>query len=267
MALLKNSCDGGGGSFWPHWKENRLFALLVSILLVYVLVFLTIAIKNEFVKTDTIGKAPAERRTVSFDGTGKVVGSPDIATVDVGMTTQDVNVQNALKTNNDKMNGLIASLKALAIPAADIQTQRFNVYPNYDYSNSKQTIVSYTADQSVTVKIRKLDMVSSVLDTAGKAGANQVSGLNFTIDDPEALQAQAREKAIADAVAKANTLSKELGIKFVKIVNFTENSNSPGPVPYMSYAKDSMGGGAVAPSVEAGSLDVVSAVTVTFEIQ
>jgi hypothetical protein len=266
MALLKNSCDGAGGSFWPHWKENRLFALLLSILIVYVLVLLSIVIKNEFIKTDTIGKAPAERRTVSFDGTGKVVGSPDIAT-DVGMTTQDVNVQNALKTNNDKMNSLIASLKALGIPAADIQTQRFNVYPNYDYSNSKQTIISYTADQSVTVKIRKLDMVSSVLDAAGKGGANQVSGLNFTIDDPEALQAQAREKAIADAVAKADSLGKELGIKFVKIVNFTENANTPEPVPSMSYATPGMGGGSVAPSVETGSLDITSDVTLTFEIQ
>jgi uncharacterized protein len=269
MAPTNKSCDGCGCSFWPHWKENRLFALLVSILVVYALVFLTVVIRNETIKTGTIGKAPAERQTISFDGTGKVVGTPDIATVDMGMTTQDANVQNALKTNNEKMNALVATLKAVGVAAADIQTSRFNVYPNYDYSNSKQTIISYTADQSVTVKIRNLNAISQVLDAAGESGANNVSGLDFTIDNPEALQVSAREKAIADAMTKAETLSKELGIKFTKIVNFTESGANPSPMPYLDYSKESAGGGtpSVAPTIESGSFDITSNVTLTFEIE
>ena len=269
MSLTNKSSDERekGFCFWPHWKENRLFALLVSILIVYVLVFLTVVIRNETVKTGTIGKAPAERQTIAFDGTGKVVGNPDIATVDMGMTTQDTSAQNALKTNNTKMNALIAALKAVGVASADIQTSRFNVYPNYDYSNSKQTIVSYTADQGVTVKIRNLDAISQVLDTAGQANANNVSGLDFTIDNPEALQASAREKAIADAMTKAETLSKELGIKFTKIVNFTEANGGVSPMPLMSYDKASAGGASVAPSIETGSLDITSNVTLTFEIE
>ncbi len=271
MAFTSKSSDESCGkhcSFWPHWKENRLFALLVSILLVYGLVFLTVVIRNETIKTGVIGKAPAERQVISFNGTGKVVGTPDIATVDMGMTTQDANVQNALKKNNEKMNALIATLKTVGVLPADIKTSRFNVYPNYDYSSSRQTIIGYTADQGVTVKVRKLDAVSQVLDAAASAGANQVSGLNFTIDNPETLQTSAREKAIADATAKAATLSKELGIKFSKVVNFSESNNGYAPMPYLSYAKDSMGSSAsAAPSIETGSLDVTSNVTLTFEMQ
>jgi uncharacterized protein YggE len=255
------------GGFWPRWKENRLFALLLSILFVYAIVFLAFAIKNEALKNDTIGKAPAERRTVSFDGTGKVVGSPDIAKVELGMTTQSRDVQTALKENNQKMNDLNAELKKLGIAASDIQTSRFNVYPNYDYANSKQTIIGYTADQGVSVKIRKLDAVSSILDAAGRIGANQVSGLNFTIDNPKELESAAREKAIAAAMEKAAVLEKQLGIDLTRVVNFSESS-SGNPMPYYSYDKTGMGGAIPsAPSIETGSQDIVSNVTLTFEIK
>ncbi len=255
--------------FWPNWRENKLFGVLLAILVVYLIVFFAFLIKNESLKSATIGKAPAERRTVSFDGTGKAVGTPDIATVDLGMTTQSKDVQSALKENNDKMNGLIAGLKKIGIAAADIQTSRFSVNPNYDYSNSKQTIIGYIADQGVLVKIRDLSLVGTVLDTAGQIGANQVSGLNFTIDNTDKLRADAREKAIADAMNKASVLEQQLGIKLTRVVNFNESSGGT-PMPYYSLDKSAMGGAAdapVAPSIQTGSQDIVSNVTLTFEIQ
>lgn len=261
-----NSDKSGG--FWPNWRENRLFAVLVAVLVVYLTIYFAFAIKNESLKSDTIGKAPAAQQTISFDGTGKVVGAPDIATVDLGMTTTDPNVQTALKTNNDKMNQLNAALKALGIADADIQTSQYNVYPNYDYSKSPQVLTGYTANQSVTVKIRDLSKVSDTLAAAGTVGANTVSGLNFTIDNPETLQAQAREKAIADAMDKAVVLEKQLGIKLTRVVNFSENGSSPTPIMFNSM-KDAGGGmsAPAAPSIETGSQDIVSNVTITFEIQ
>jgi len=255
--------------FWPDWRENRLFALLVGILMVYLIVFFAFAIKNEAITSNAIGKAPAERKTISFDGTGKVIGTPDIATVDLGMTTQSASVATALKQNNQKINDLITQLKQTGVPTADIQTSQFDVSPNYDYSNNKQTITGYTASQSVTVKIRNLDLISNVLDDAGTIGANQVSGLNFTIDNPEALQAAAREKAIADAMSKATVLEKQLGITLTRVVNFSENGQVPTPIMYNSMAKLGAGVAApsVAPTIETGSQDIVSNVTLTFEIQ
>jgi hypothetical protein len=120
----------------------------------------------------------------------------------------------------------------------------------------------------VTVKIRDLSKVSSVLSAAGTVGANTVSGLNFTIDKPEALQAAAREKAISDAMSKAGVLGGQLGIKFVKVVGFSEGSPSQPPIMYNSMAKDAGGGApSPAPSIQTGSQDVVSNVTLTFEIQ
>jgi uncharacterized protein YggE len=266
MATINQDKAGG---FWPDWRENRLFAVLLGILIVYLIVFFAFAIKNEAITGNAIGKAPAERKTISFDGTGKVVGTPDIATVDMGMTTQNKDVQAALKDNNQKINDLIAKLKQIGIPAADIQTSQFDVNPNYDYSNGKQMITGYTASQSVTVKIRNLDLVSNVLDGAGAVGANQVSGLNFTIDNPETLQAAAREKAIADAMSKATILEKQLGVTLTRVVNFSESTGGT-PMPYYSMDKSvAMGGAAptVAPTIQTGSQDIVSNITLTFEIQ
>ena len=266
MANLNNDKAGG---FWPDWRENRLFAVLLGILIVYLIVFFAFAIKNEAITANAIGKAPAERKTISFDGTGKVIGTPDIATVDLGMTTQSASVATALKQNNQKINDLITQLKQTGVPTVDIQTSQFDVSPNYDYSNNKQTITGYTASQSVTVKIRNLDLISNVLDDAGAIGANQVSGLNFTIDNPETLQAAARAKAIADAMSKATVLEKQLGITLTRVVNFSENGEVPTPIMYNSMEK--MGAGvsapAVAPTIETGSQDIISNITLTFEIQ
>jgi uncharacterized protein len=252
--------------FWPQWRENRLFSLLLAILMVYGIVFLAFSIKNESLKSPTIGKAPAERRTISFDGTGKVVGTPDIATVDLGMTTQSKDVGTALSDNNKKINDLLSQLKQLGIASADIQTSHFNLYPNYDYTKPAQAITGYTADQGITVKIRDLAKVPNVLDAAGRVGANQVSGLSFTIDKPEALQADARKMAIDDAVSKAAVLGEQLGVTLAKVVNFSEaNGNAPQPV-YTSERAAGGAGGSSPSSVQIGSQDIVSNVTLTFEI-
>jgi len=266
MAILNQDKSNG---FWPNWRENRLFAVLLGILIVYLIVFFAFAIKNEAITSNAIGKAPAERKTISFDGTGKVVATPDIATVELGMTTQDAKVQTALKTNNTKMNQLVAALKGLGVADADIQTSQYSVYPNYDYSKSPQQLTGYTASQSVTVKIRDLNKASDVLDAAGSVGANTVSGLNFTIDNPEKPQADARAKAIADAMSKATVLEKQLGVTLTRVVNFSENGQVPTPIMYNSM--DKLGAGvaapSVAPAIETGSQDIVSNVTLTFEIQ
>ena len=234
---------------------------------VYAIVFMAFAIKNEGKKFDAIGQAPTQPGTISVTGSGKVVGTPDIATVDLGFTSQMPDVQAAIGDNTTKMNNLVAALKNAGIAAADIQTTRYNIYPNYDYSKPKQGIIGYTAEQGVMVKIRDLAKISNVLQVAGNIGANQVSGLSFTIEKPEALKDAAREQAIKAAMNRARALSAQLGVSLVKIVNFNESSSYPQP---FLYSKDSMGmGGGIsaAPSIEAGSLDISSDVSLVFEIR
>ncbi|MDP3985758.1 MAG: SIMPL domain-containing protein [bacterium] len=254
-------------SFWPTWEGNRLFSLLLAIFLAYGIVWLGSLIWLNTLKVERIGKADEPQHTITIEGVGKVTGTPTIAAATLGLQTTASQVAVAQKENSEKMNAFINALKALEIPADDIQTAEYSVYPQfrYDPDTGKSEIDGYTVSQSVSVKIRDLSKISATLGLAGEQGLNQVSGVNFTIDDPEVLQAQARQEALKQAADKAGDIAEALGVRLVSVVGFYETTGmpSPGPYPYADLAR----GGAPAPTVEAGTLDVVVNVQVTFAIE
>jgi hypothetical protein len=232
-------------------------------------VFLATIIANNLKSYRYIGKPTAERDTIAISGEGKVTGIPDVATIDVGLLTEKPDVQSAQIENTTKMNKLIATLKNLGVANNDIQTSDYNIYPQYDYTNGKQVLQGYQVSQSVTVKIRNLDKVGDILAAAGQGGANQVSGLSFSIDDPEALKQEARVKALENAKTKAEALAKVAGVGLGKIVSFSESSTTP-PIMYksMDLSAGIGGGGAMpTPTVQSGSMDIVVDVTVSYEIK
>lgn len=252
---------------WPTWKSSKLFTVIFVLVMVGLFAVLgTLAVKN-VMSYQYIGK-PAERDTISISGEGKVTGVPDIATIDVGLTTEKADVQSAQRENTQKMNRLIANLKNLGIGSKDIQTNYYNIYPQYDWPNGKQVLRGYQVTQSVIVKIRNLSTIGDILAAAGEGGANQVSGLSFNIDDPEALRQEARIKALENAKEKAGALAEVVGVKLGKIVSFSESSSTPS-VAYKSMEALGLGGGGAVPTptVEAGSMDIVIDVTVSYEIK
>ncbi len=225
-------------------------------------------VANNLKSYQYIGKPTAERDTIAISGQGKVTGIPDIATIDVGLLTEKSDVKSAQKENTDKMNRLIANLKSLGVDSKDIQTSYYNIYPQYDWPNGKQVLRGYQVSQGVSVKIRNLTKIGDILAAAGEGGANQVSGLSFNIDDPEALRQEARIKALENAKEKAEALARVAGVDLGKIVSFSEYAETP----YSSYkALDGLGygggGEAATPTVESGSMDVIINVTVSYEIK
>ena len=166
------------------------------------------------------------------------------------------------------MNKLIEKVKALGIDAKDIQTTNYNIYPQYDYLQDKgQVLRGYEVNQSVTVKIRDLEKANQVLGLAGEVGANNVSGLSFTIDDDEVYKAEARKLALDKISEKAKTLTSLLGVKVVSVVSYNEYEGGGGIYPMKAYADSTMGMGGGAPSVESGSTDVTINASVTLEIR
>ncbi len=120
--------------------------------------------------------------------------------------------------------------------------------------------------QQVGVKIRDTGKISDVIQVAGQNGATNISGPNFTIDDPSSLKAQARDKALADALSKAQALAAKLGVTLGGVVGYNE-SGASSPLPLMAYSKAAgMGGGPSAPIIEAGSTDVSVDVNVSYQI-
>lgn len=240
-------------------KNFKYFTWVGTGVLVLVGIFL-IAQTNHVVNTATT------TNTVSFSGEGKVTAKPDIAVVNLSILTESVNSKDAQDSNSKKSKAVTDFLKAQGVDEKDVKTAGYNIYPQYRYPQyTKPEISGYQVNQTLEVKIRDLAKVSAILDGVVAAGANQVNQLTFSIDNPEQLKVEARQKAIEDAKKKAGELEDQLGIRLGRIINFSENVGGY-PVPiYYGGAKDGMGGGG--PSVPTGENEVVVNVSITYQIK
>lgn len=247
---------------------KKIIVTLVGILLAYVIVWMGTLIRNNLQSYYYIGQADKMQKTIMVEAQGKVTAKPDIAMTTMGMTTEAVTVAEAQQKNTEVMNNLITKLQSLGINKDDLQTANYNIYPQYDYIPEEGSVLKgYQVYQNVSVKIRDLTKANSVLALAGEVGANNVSGLQFTIDDDEVYKAEARQKALEQIAQKAKLLSQSLGVQLVGVVSYNEYSmgNDYYPVVYREAAIG-LGGGST-PDVQSGTNEVSLNVSVTFEIR
>lgn len=232
--------------------------------------------------TNHVSNTATNANTVSFSGEGKVLAKPDIALTTLTILTEATTSKAAQDNNSKKSEAVMDFLKKQEIDEKDIKTVSYNIYPQYSYPRpysptqsymppdyySNPKITGYQVNETIEVKIRDLGKVSSILDGVVTAGVNQISGLQFDIDDKEKLKAEAREKAVADAKKKADELEDQVDIKLGKIINYTEGFNGwPAPMYYKAAEFDSaeMGGGG--PDIATGQNEVVVNVTITYQIK
>ena len=256
--------DMKNGSSPSHAWYAPIF-VLGGFLLLALIFFVSIKTNQAYEQTKRIGRADVPQPTISINGEGKVTAVPDIARISVGLLTEGRDIAALQRQNTDKMNKLIDAMKALGVADKDIQTTNYSIYPKYDYTNGNSVLSGYTVNQNVTVKVRDLSKVGAIFAKVGEIGANQVSGPDFTIDNPTALRDQARLEAIADAQQKAETLARSLGVRLGRVVGFSE-SGGGSPVPMYDFARGMGGAESAAPKIEAGELDISSDVSLLFEI-
>ena len=258
------------------------WAIIIAVLAI---AFSSISYVRSFGKTIR----PDSFRSFAVSGEGKVVAKPDIAQFTFTVLTQGGKDIAALrKQNEDKSNKAIDFLKKLGVESADIKTAGYNLSPRYtNYTCGYNAtagrevcpppeIVGYTITNTVEIKLREklFDKVGEALSGVVTAGANTVSELNFTIDDPTEVENEARAEAIAKAEAKAEAIAKAGGFSVGRLLDISEG----GFIPYYreslydldSKVMSAMGGDTIAagpaPSIEPGSRDVVVNVTLRYEI-
>lgn len=250
-------------------KDSPIVAGLAGLALLSLSVWMLASTRNTLAQYHIIGKPDNVRDSITIDGEGKVNAKPDIAQVVMGLTSEGTDLGQIQIQNTQKVNALIAALKAAGVADKDLQTQQYSISPKYDYTGGTQRIVGYQVSQQLVVKIRDLSKVGSLLTQAAQLGANQVNGLVFTFDDPSALQQEARRKAIADARQKADDLAKSLGVSVVKVISFSEaGGGNPVPRPMFDYAVANEAKAVAPPAdIQVGSSDLDSRISVTFEIR
>lgn len=199
-------------------------------------------------------------------GEGKVEATPDMAYVEAGITINNVpTVDEAQKTINKVNNEIIKSMKSLGINKEDIKTANYSIYPSYEYDGRANKISGYNGNVTITIKTKKLTLVSKIIESATKAGANQIQGVRFTIDKPETYREKAREEAIKNARQQAQKLANKLGIKLGKVVNIIESTPDTVQPLYRSAAIGLGGAEDSSASIEPGSQTITSTVTLYFE--
>lgn len=217
--------------------------------------------------------------TIVVSGTGEAFATPDIATFSFSVSADAKAVADAQSAVNGKIDAVLAGLKDLGIDDKDIQTTNYSVYPKYSYAPtactqsypsycppSRQVPDGYTASETVTVKVRKTENAGQALAAAGEKGATDISGLNFTVDDMDAVNNEARDKAVAEAKTKAEALADSLGVHLGRVVDFADSMSNPGPYPYM-YAAEAGGTVAKDVSISTGQNKITDTVTITYEIR
>lgn len=256
-----------------HWPR-----MMAATSLGVLALFLLVATLGEIKSYRFIGSGVSATNTITVNGDGEVFAIPDTATFSVTVQEIAKDVKSAQDTATKKSNDIIAYLKAQGVADTDIQTTDYSVNPQYDWSQGvcpqsgycppgKQTLSGYQVSQTLTVKVKDTTKAGTLLSGVGSRGASQVSGLTFTIDNPDQLQANARDKAIAKAKSKADELAKSLGVSIVRVVGFSENGASP------VYFAKSMGmsadavAPAAAPEIPTGQNKITSNVSITYEVQ
>lgn len=225
---------------------------------------------------------PGAYRSFSVTGDGKTVAIPDIATFTFSVVTEGGKDLGTLQTQNTNYaNSVIEYVKGQGVEAKDIKTQAYDVSPRYQYSNCgpiayggsstcpPPAIVGYTVTQTVQVKVRDLAKAGTIIGGVVNSGANSVSQLQFTLDNPDVAKASARSEALAKARAKAEEIASEGGFGLGKLISVQINDGTQPPTYYgmgagIASSKADM---APVPAVQPGSQDINVTVSLTYEIK
>jgi hypothetical protein len=243
-----------------------------------------------YVNTYSRSIEPGAYRSFSVSAEGKVVAQPDIAQFSFSVIDEGENLLTIQKENTQKANAIIDFLKKQGVDALDIKTTDYNISPKYTYYNCSTPVLEtrqgseafpkpcpppkitgYTLTQTISVKIRNFSKIGDVLSGIVEYGANNVSGLVFTVDDPTKLENEARKEAILKAKEKAKQIAEAGGFKLGKLLSIEESYY---PSDIYRYG---MGGGESLsvskslslppPTIEPGSKEIKATVTLRYEIE
>jgi len=173
---------------------------------------------------------------ISVTGEATVSVPPDLAEIGGGVTSEAKTAREASEANNAAMGKVLQALKGAGIEEKDIQTARLSLQPQSAPNRSgPSAIAGYRASNRVTIRVRDVTKVASVIDTLVGAGANEIGGINFVVSQASKLLDEARERAVADARRKAEIYAKAAGVTLGAPLSISEEGNAA-PIPYRRMA-------------------------------
>ena len=213
--------------------------------------------------------------TITVTGEGMATAIPDTATISFGATATGADVATAEKNVTNTINAALTSVKAAGVTSDDITTTSYNVSPHYNSPvcppgvfcpSTSSTQSGYDVSENVQVKVKDTSKVSTILAGLATANVSNVSGPDFVVADPSAVQAQARGQAIQKARADAQTLAGQLGVSLGKVVSFSDSTGGNGIQPMFATNGAVSATAAVPPAIPVGNNEYTDNVSITYAI-
>ena len=216
------------------------------------------------------GPVPREAaawQTVSVTGTGRVSLTPDRASFTVGVQTISPSLSTATQENAARMTAILAALRQAGATDRELRTIGLSIYPQMaPEPGNKPRIVAYQVSNNVTVTRDDVATIGKLLEAAVQAGANTVSGVNFTVREPARGRDIGLQAAFAEAKAKAEILARAAGRTVGRALAITEGGAAMPPMPMFRRAEMAQAASYAAP-VESGAEEIAFTVSVVFELQ
>lgn len=218
---------------------------------------------------DAAGAAAALPRTITVVGEGVVNIKPDVARANIGVETVSDTVQEATAENSATLEAVLAALREQGIADTDMTTSSYSVYAERYGSDGPlpNDQVRYRVSNNVTVLVRDLDALGTVLDAAVVAGANNIYGVEFLLDDPTAARSEARGLAVANAQATAVELAELNGLAVGDVISISEVIGQAGGSYNNQFMQSSLGrGGGEGLPIEPGQLRLTLQLQIMYEL-
>jgi len=252
-------------------SNNRIYRVL-TIALAAMLLLSGALIGGSWVRTPAVlaqDAASTATRTITVVGEGVVNVEPNVARTNIGVEVVRGTVEEAAAENSRIVDALLTTLIELGIEEKDIQTSNFNVYADRFGMSGPPSAedVQYRVSNTVTVIIRDLDRVGEVIDASIKAGANNIFGIEFLLDDATVARSEARKLAVEGAQANAEELAALTGVRVGRILSISEVIGSAGGFYGNSISSFQLGlGGADRTPIQLGQLRLTMQLQITYEL-
>ncbi|MGD0779210.1 MAG: SIMPL domain-containing protein [Dehalococcoidales bacterium] len=249
---------------------KKIWLVAVGVVLLIGVVFLAGCGSNGINGTlELKGNLYGQQEGIWVSGTGKVYAIPDNTEITLGIEAQAVSVAEAQAKATTAMDKVVKALKDAGIDDKDIQTQYFNIneITKWETDKNESITTGYRVTNTVVVKVREVKKTGAIIDAVVVAGGDytRINGINFTVEDPNIYYAQAREKAVTYAKAKAEQMASLTGVKLGKVTYTSESSYMPSSNYYNGRVE------AAAPaidttSISAGQLEITTTVQIAYSI-
>ncbi len=212
-------------------------------------------------------------RNITVIGTGREVGTPDLARISFGVEQTAPTAQAASQAAAKSATQLIDALKKQLGEDGKVQSSGYNLNPVYRQDTDRvpvpqphrPEIVGYSATNEVSVETKKVDGVGALIDTAATSGAARIGDVSFSLRDSAPARNRALKTAGADAAGQASAIAEALGVKIVRVLEATTESSS-GPILYRRTAM-AMAADSVATPIEPGDVTTEVRLRVSYGIE